>query len=204
MDAVLYWRAMRRASVALALFPFLALAGSLSAAEAPRVRLETTLGAITVELDPERAPLTTANFLRYVKEGFYEKGRFFRVVTATNQPDDTIRIAVIQGGAAEEKEDQEYDPIPLERTNETGLAHKNGVLSMARLGPDTATHSFFICVGDQPELDFGGKRNPDGQGFGAFGRVVEGMDVVRAIHASPAEGQSLTPPITIERAVREH
>jgi peptidyl-prolyl cis-trans isomerase A (cyclophilin A) len=177
------------------------LAAAAPAAEAPRVRIETALGTVTVELDAERAPVTTANFLRYVGEGFYEGGAFFRTVTASNQPDDLVRIAVVQGGASPEKEDEEHPPIPLERTRDTGLRHRDGTVSMARLGPDTATQSFFICIGDQPELDYGGARNPDGQGFAAFGRVVEGMDVVRAIHASPAEGQQLSPPIPIERAI---
>ena len=136
------------------------------------------------------------------EEGFYTDGEFFRTVTATNQPDDTIRIAVIQGGAKSEREDEEHAPIPLERTRDTGLRHRDATVSMARLGPDTATQSFFICVGDQPELDFGGKRNPDGQGFGAFGTVVEGMDLVRRIHASAADRQKLDPPIPIRRAVR--
>ena len=71
---------------------------------------------------------------------------------------------------------------------------------MARDAPDTATSDFFICIGDQPELDLGGRRKPDGQGFAAFGRVVSGMDVVRRIHAAPADGQSLTPPVTIRKA----
>jgi peptidyl-prolyl cis-trans isomerase A (cyclophilin A) len=75
---------------------------------------------------------------------------------------------------------------------------------MARDGPDTATDEFFICVGDQPELDFGGKRNPDGQGFAAFGRVVRGMDVVRRIQESPAKGETLQPPVTIERVRRSN
>ena len=75
---------------------------------------------------------------------------------------------------------------------------------MARDGPDTAQDSFSICIGDQPELDFGGKRNPDGQGFAAFGRVVKGMDVVRQIHTSAANGQQLTPPIRIQGAFRVH
>jgi peptidyl-prolyl cis-trans isomerase A (cyclophilin A) len=75
---------------------------------------------------------------------------------------------------------------------------------MARSDPDTATHSFFICVGDQPELDFGGRRNPDGQGFAAFGRVVAGMVLVREIHDMPADGQMLDPPLRIQRAVRVH
>jgi peptidyl-prolyl cis-trans isomerase A (cyclophilin A) len=73
---------------------------------------------------------------------------------------------------------------------------------MARLGPDTATADFFICIGDQPELDFGGKRNPDGQGFAAFGRVVRGMDVVRKIRAATADGQTLAPPVVISTARR--
>jgi peptidyl-prolyl cis-trans isomerase A (cyclophilin A) len=75
---------------------------------------------------------------------------------------------------------------------------------MARDGPDTATSDFFICIGDQPSLDFGGKRNPDGQGFAAFGRVVRGMDVVRKIQTAPANGQTLTPPVKILRALRKN
>ncbi|MCW8985787.1 MAG: peptidylprolyl isomerase, partial [Thermoanaerobaculales bacterium] len=170
----------------------------------PRVQIDTALGSITVELDAVRAPVTTANFLRYVLEGFYSDGTFYRTVTETNQPQDTIKIAVIQGMANLARLEEVYDPIPLETTRETGLHHLDGTISMARLGPNTATQSFFICVGDQPELDFGGRRNPDGQGFAAFGRVVEGMDLVREIHAMPADGQSLDPPLSIQRAVRVH
>jgi peptidyl-prolyl cis-trans isomerase A (cyclophilin A) len=92
--------------------------------------------------------------------------------------------------------------IPLERTRDTGLRHRDGALSMARNGADTAQSSFSICVGEQPELDFGGKRNPDGQGFATFGHVIEGMDVVRKIHESPSNGQRLTPPLRIMRIVR--
>jgi cyclophilin family peptidyl-prolyl cis-trans isomerase len=173
-------------------------------ADAPRVQIDTPRGSLTVELDAVRAPATTKNFLRYVLEGFYSDGEFFRTVTAKNQPDDPVRIAVVQAGADPEREGEEYPPIALERTRDTGLRHLDGTISMARLGPDTAVHSFFICVGDQPELDFGGRRNPDGQGFAAFGRVVEGMELVRAIHSSPSEGQQLDPPIPIQRAVRVH
>ena len=170
--------------------------------DAPRVQIDTALGSITVELDAVRAPVTTKNYLRYVLEGYYSDGTFFRTVTADNQPEDPVRIAVIQAGADPAMEDDEYPAIPLERTRDTGLRHRNGTISMARLGPDTATQSFFICVGDQPELDFDGKRNPDGQGFAAFGRVVEGMDIVRVIHSSPADHQQLDPPLPIQRAVR--
>jgi len=170
----------------------------------PRVQIDTALGSITVELDAVQAPATTENFLRYVLEGFYSDGEFFRTVTAANQPNDTVRIAVVQAGASSVKEDESYDPIALERTHVTGIRHVDGTISMARSEPDTATHSFFICVGDQPELDFGGRRNSDGQGFAAFGRVVEGMDLVREIHAMPADGQNLDPPLSIQRAVRVH
>jgi cyclophilin family peptidyl-prolyl cis-trans isomerase len=170
----------------------------------PRVQIDTALGSITVELDAVRAPETTKNFIRYTLEGFYSDGEFFRTVTTSNQPNDTVKIAVVQAGASPARENWSFDPIVLERTSETGVRHVDGTISMARSEPDSATHSFFICVGDQPELDFGGKRNPDGQGFAAFGRVVEGMDLVREIHAMPANGQRLDPPLSIQRAVRVH
>ncbi len=170
----------------------------------PRVQIDTALGSITVELDALNTPVTTENFIRYVLEGFYSDGEFFRTVTLDNQPNNEVRIAVIQAGASAEREDEFYEPIALERTSDTGLRHLDGTISMARSGPDSATHSFFICVGDQPELDFGGRRNSDGHGFAAFGRVVEGMDLVREIHAMPADGQNLDPPLSIQRAVRVH
>ena len=111
---------------------------------------------------------------------------------------------MIQAHADPSREEEAFDPIAIERTSDTGLRHLDGSISMARMGPYTATHHFFICVGDQPELDFGDKRNPDGQGFAAFGRVVKGMDIVHKIHASPADGQTLKPPVRIQRAVRTH
>jgi peptidyl-prolyl cis-trans isomerase A (cyclophilin A) len=162
-----------------------------------RVRLETTMGPIDVEIDTARAPVTAANFLGYVTRGDYAGGRFHRTVRPGNQPANKVLIDVIQAGRDPAAASPDLPPIPLERTSVTGLRHLDGALSMARDGPDTATSDFFICVGDQPELDFGGRRNPDGQGFAVFGRVVAGMDVVRRIHAAPADGQSLTPPIAI-------
>jgi peptidyl-prolyl cis-trans isomerase A (cyclophilin A) len=162
------------------------------------VRIETSLGDIDVAIDSLHAPATAANFLRYVDAGLYDRGRFHRTVRSDNQPDDTVRIAVIQGGIDPARRHEGFPPIPLERTSSTGLLHLDGTISMARSGPNTATSDFFICVGDQPALDFGGHRNPDGQGFAAFGRVTRGMDVVRAINSSPADGaQRLTPPIVI-------
>ena len=109
---------------------------------------------------------------------------------ADNQPDSKVKIAVVQAGL-DSLRVKDFPPIKLERTSVTRLRHIDGTISMARDGPNTATSDFFICIGDQPSLDFGGKRNPDGQGFAAFGRVVLGMDVVRKIHAAPAEGQTL-------------
>lgn len=198
---------MRRVTGAAVLPLCLGALASCSAAptaEDPvRVVVETAVGAFELEVDTVRAPITAANFLRYVDGGFYDGGTFFRTVHADNQPNDSIRIAVVQGGRNPELEAESFPPITLERTSETGITHVDGAVSMARSGPDTATHSFFICIGDQPSLDFGGMRNPDGQGFAAFGRVVTGMDVVLAIHRAPYEAQQLTPPVRIVRAYRK-
>jgi peptidyl-prolyl cis-trans isomerase A (cyclophilin A) len=165
----------------------------------PIVDITTPLGTISVEIDQQRAPGTAANFLGYVDRGEYDGSRFYRTVTPDNQPNDTIRIAVIQGGMAslDDYPRRDVQSVDLERTSVTGLRHLDGTISMARMTPDSANSEFFICVGDQPDLDFGGMRNPDGQGFAAFGQVIAGMDVVHAINGSPAEGQHLEPPIEI-------
>ena len=169
----------------------------------PVIAIETSLGTIRVELYPDRAPITTANFLRYVADHFFDGTSFYRTVTTQpdNQPDKTIKIDVIQGGADDKRPG--YAPIALERTSTTGVRHVQGAISMARDDPDTATSEFFICVGDQKELDFGGRRNPDGQGFAAFGKVIDGMDVVQRIHDARAAAQRLTPPVAILRITRE-
>ncbi|MEP6756496.1 MAG: peptidylprolyl isomerase, partial [Chthonomonadales bacterium] len=135
-----------------------------------------------------------------VSSGMYDHGKFHRTVTLQNQPDKRVKIEVIQGGPS--MNIAGHKPIKLERTNKTGIKHLNGTISMARDKPDSATGDFFICIGDQPELDFGGKRNPDGQGFGAFGHVVTGMDVVKKIQQSKAKGQALTPPVFITKATQ--
>jgi peptidyl-prolyl cis-trans isomerase A (cyclophilin A) len=178
------------------------VAFSLVAPEPVRVSIATDLGDIEIEVDRDRAPVTAANFLRYVDERHYDGGRFHRTVTLYNQPGNDVKIEVVQASVSPERESSGHEAIPLERTSETGLSHEDGTVSMARDGADTATSSFFICIGNQPELDFGGKRNPDGQGFAAFGRVVRGMDVVRKIQSSPHEEQRLTPPVAIRRIRR--
>jgi peptidyl-prolyl cis-trans isomerase A (cyclophilin A) len=168
------------------------------------VIMKTEAGNIRIALFTKKAPVTCANFLKYAEQLGDQGGEFYRTVTLANQPDKKIRIEVIQGGFNMKNFDTStIRPIPLERTSVTGLSHKDGTLSMARSDPDSGTTEFFICIGDQPSLDFGGQRNPDGQGFAAFGQVVEGMDVVRRIQTRPAEGQALTPPVRITRIIVE-
>jgi cyclophilin family peptidyl-prolyl cis-trans isomerase len=118
-------------------------------------------------------------------------------VRQDNQPENSIRIEVIQGGVDADRREEGFDPIALEGTGTTGLRHLDGTLSMARGEADTARGEFFICIGDQPELDEGGSRNPDGRGFAAFGRVLYGMDIVRGIHRGPTDGQRLLEPVAI-------
>lgn len=178
--------------------------------KAVRVRIQTELGDIVIEVDPVKAPLTTANFLKYVDAGHYDGGIFHRTVRLDNQPESPVKIEVIQAGVNPDRTKEGFAAIPLERTSVTGILHKDGAVSMARGAPDSATSGWFICINDQPSLDFGGNRNPDGQGFAAFGRVVEGMDVVRKIQAAPSstnrttntEAQRLTPAIKILKAGR--
>jgi cyclophilin family peptidyl-prolyl cis-trans isomerase len=178
-------------------------------AEPVSVVFETGLGNITVEVDVDHAPITGTNFLKYVDAKFYDVGEINRAV----RPDNTIRhdveIQVIQFQSDPARENELFPPIPMERTSVTGLRHVNGVLSMARMGPDTAQTSFSIVIGNQPEMDFGGRRNPDGQGFAAFGRVVTGMETVLKIHQAhtgtngPYQTESLEPPIRILKAYRK-
>jgi peptidyl-prolyl cis-trans isomerase A (cyclophilin A) len=179
-----------------------AAAHSQQSARTIPIVIETQLGLIEAELDSARAPITVTNFLRYVDARLFDNGTFFRTVRMDNQPNDSVKIQVIQAGMAREKRSQGFPPILLERTSVTGLRHLDGTLSMARSGPDTGRDSFSIMVGDQPSLDFGGRRNPDGQGFAAFGRVTKGGDVVRKIQSQSANGQTLVTPVTILRIAR--
>ncbi len=175
-----------------------------------RVLVQTELGDIVIEVDQAKAPATSANFLKYVDAEHFNGGTFHRTVKMDNQPESTIKIEVIQAGVNPDQAKSGFPPIALERTSITGITHKDGVVSMARGGPDSATSGWFICINDQPSLDFGGMRNPDGQGFAAFGRVVSGMDVVRKIQTAPSstnrttntEAQRLTPPIKIVKVTR--
>jgi peptidyl-prolyl cis-trans isomerase A (cyclophilin A) len=159
----------------------------------------TGVGDITLEIYVDKAPVTAGNFLKYVREKRFRGAAFYRVVRADNQPHNKVKISVIQGGLMDDIPGQSLPPIAHETTAHTGILHKDGVISMARLEPGTATSEFFICVGDQPELDLGGKRNPDGQGFAAFGRVTKGMEVVHRILRQPDKKQYLDPVIKISQ-----
>lgn len=169
------------------------------------VVLETEAGAITIEVDTAHAPITSANFLKYVDAGLYDGSRFFRTVRPDTETRKDVPIDVIVADLDPARAGERFPPIPLERTSVTGLKNVDGAVTMGRLrDPDSARTEFFICIGDQPLLDFGGKRNADGQGFAVFGKVIAGMDVVNKIWMSPAdEKQRLITPVKIIRAHRK-
>ncbi|HEX5215125.1 MAG TPA: peptidylprolyl isomerase [Vicinamibacterales bacterium] len=179
------------------------------AASEVRVRIDTEHGAIVLALDPAHAPLTVANFLKYVDGGYYTGGRFHRATRPDNYvaaPPDRPPMQIIQGGINPDRAKEaeaSIPPVPLERTTLTGLKHVAGVVSMARgADADSGRSDFFILLDDQPSMDVGGKRYPDGQGFAAFGKVVEGLDVVKKINGEPVKGQALTPPVPIKSITR--
>ena len=166
------------------------------------VALFTTSGEIDISVDRAHAPKTAANFLAYVRRGAFDGGTFFRTVRThpDNQPRNRVKIDVIQ--ATNRPGFVPGPPVAFEATSVTGLRHRDGTVSMARdAAVDTAQTDFFICIGNQPSLDDGGRRAADHRGFAAFGQVVRGMNVVRAIHDAPRRNQNLAPPIVIRRAV---
>ncbi len=163
-----------------------------------RVVIRTELGDITLEIEKDKAPVTASNFISLVEQGVYKGATFYRVVRPDNQANSPVKIEVIQGGLFEDDLIENYSPIKHESTERTGILHTDGVISMARNEPGSASTEIFICIGDQPSLDYGGDRNPDGAGFSAFGRVTEGMDVVRRIQALPDSGQYLIERVKID------
>ena len=180
-----------------------------AADEGVHVILETELGDIRIAVYPDRAPASAGSFLELVDRGLATQASFYRSVRRDNDHGSPV-IEVIQGGLTGDEE--MLAPVAHESTAESGLKHRDGTVSLARAEPGTASGAaFFICIGEQPALDHGGRRNPDEQGFAAFGEVVEGMDVVRAIHALPTDGptddayisgQLLTEPVAITAARR--
>ena len=186
-------------SLAVAFIVLLPFSGCGDRAGNPHVIIATPMGDIRAEIYLDQAPVTAKAFLRNVDAGIYSDGGadFYRVVHMDNQPDNQVRIDVVQGGVDRETGDTSVPYIPHETTKETKLTHLDGSLSMAREEPGTANTEFAICIGAQSELDFGGRRNPDGQGFAVFGKVVEGMEVVRSIQMFPETGQYLDTAVSI-------
>ena len=168
----------------------------------PIVRISTEIGEIEVDIFVKEAPVTATNFLEYIKKGIFKDGCFYRVVNMENQPDNDIKIEVIQGGLGWSDSVPGLGPIKHETTKITGIKHLDRTLSMARDKPGSASSEFFICINDQPELDYGGKRNPDGQGFAAFGKVIKGMDVVKKIQKLDNTNQMLDNPVIILDIIR--
>lgn len=195
------------------IFTFFALSVSLSYAAlretvTTNIAFKTSKGDIIIELYNQIAPITVDNFLRHLDGGYYDGSSFYRTVTHQND-NGSPKIEVIQGGLGDI--DKPFPAISHESTNITKLKHEDGTISMSRGEVNSATSDFFICIGSQQGLDFGGERNNDGQGFAAFGKVIEGMDIVRDINGMPSnkktdneyvKGQMINNPIIIEKAVR--
>jgi peptidyl-prolyl cis-trans isomerase A (cyclophilin A) len=190
--------------VVLLILIFSVFACSAPSYKNPHIEVRTKLGNIELELYPDKARATVAAFLSYVDSGYFRNSSFYRVLTVDNQPSDAPKAELIQGGLFRSSGKKGINPpgIPHETTVNTGLLHKDGTISLARFKPGTANTEFFICVGDQPGFDFGGENNPDGQGYAAFGRVVEGLNVVRKIYNQREEDQYFDPPVIIYNIVR--
>ncbi len=185
--------------VRIIIFLFLLVSCTGPASRNPRVVIETKFGEIEAELYPMQAPKSVAAFLSYVDSGFYKNSLFYRVLNDENQPSNAAKAELIQGGMwrTNYKKSRSVPGIPHETTQQTKILHKDGTLSLAREAPGSASTEFFICLGDQPGLDYGGENNPDLQGYAAFGRVIKGMDVVKRIHRQPDDNQSFDPPVYI-------
>lgn len=170
----------------------------------PHIVIQTTMGDIELELYAKQAPATVAAFLSYVDADLFHNSSFYRVLNQDNQPSNAPKTELIQGGIwrTNNKEAVSLPGIVHESTKQTGILHTDGVISLARLAPGTASSEFFICVGDQPGLNYGGENIADGQGYAAFGKVVKGMAVVRRIYNQNDNDQYLTPPVSIFGIVR--
>lgn len=183
--------------------------GACGDARITQVVLETDLGAIEVEVYNERAPISSTDFLYYVDNGLYDGEGFYRAVRPETDPLG-LGMQIIQGGLL--GMESVTASIDHETTQTTGLSHLDGAVSIARDEPGTGSAAyFFISIGENTALDYGGKRNPDGQGYAVFGQVTKGMDVVRAIQLRETEGatesevtqgQFLTEPVIITAAKR--
>ena len=161
------------------------------------------MGDIEVELFPGQAPKTVASFLSYIDSGFYKKSSFYRVLKTDEMP-SPANTGIIQGGIWQTNPERKalLTGIEHETTKQTGLTHQSGTISLARTTPGTATTEFFICIGDQSPLDFGRRGTEDGQGFAAFGKVFDGMDIVRKIQAQKSRGDKFVEKVEINEISR--
>lgn len=171
----------------------------------PHIEIQTEKGDIELELYPLRAPKTVAAFLSYIDSGYFNNSNFYRVLNDENQPSNAPKTELIQGGIWKTKNKiaTKLPGIPHETTQQTGILHTDGVISLARLAPGTAGTEFFICIGKQPGLDYGGENITDKQGYATFGKVVRGMDVVRKIYRQNENDQYFDPPVAIYNIVRK-
>lgn len=160
--------------------------GLALAAGKPRVAIQTSAGTIIVELEDKKAPVTSANFLRYVDAKKYDGGTFYRALRTKG----VKGAGSIQGAPPQRA--RRFAPIAHESTTKTGIRHKPGVISMARNAPGTATCDFFICASAMPYLDAHPGAKGDNLGFAAFGTVVEGLPIVKKILAMPTGGPAYT------------
>ena len=169
----------------------------------PHIVINTQLGNIEVELFPDQAPKTVAAFLSYIDSGFYNKTSFYRVLKTEELP-TVNNTGIIQGGMWQTNPGKKITipGIEHETTKQSGLTHQSGSISLARTTPGTANTEFFICIGDQSPLDFGRRGTEDGQGFAAFGKVFEGMDIVRKIQAQKSHGDKFDAKIEINKITR--
>lgn len=165
----------------------------------PHIEIKTDKGDIEIELYPLQAPKTVAAFLSYVDSGFYTNTSFYRVLNNENQPSNASKTELIQGGMwrTRNKEAMRIPGVPHETTEQTKILHTDGVISLARREPGTGTTEFFICIGKQPGLDYGGENIEDKQGYATFGKVVKGMDIVRKIYRQNEDEQYFDPPVSI-------
>lgn len=179
---------LRSVVASMLLFASFCVTSIVSAqAQIVSVIMETELGQMEIELYADKAPVTVANFLKHIDAMAFDQAEFYRTVTYAND-NGSPKIEVIQGGL--NTIESSFPPIAHESTDQTGILHLDGVISMARGGVGSATSEFFICIGDQPGLDFGQPRNEDMQGFAAFGKVVRGMSVARQINSIGGSGDA--------------
>ena len=185
---------MKKVILALTLITFISCDNSSGGN--PEIVIETSVGDIRAEVFPDKAPKTVAAFQQLVKEGVYKDAAFYRVLKSEQMPSD-FNTGIIQGGVY--GSGKTYPLIPHESTKQSGLSHTSGTLSMARTKPGTASSEFFICIGDQSPLDAGRRGTEDSLGMAAFGKVIDGMDVVKKIHNKPSTGDAFIEPVKIQK-----